>query len=215
MLIDLKEIIDEYKINIKGVIHLGAHKGEEIWTYKKNKISNLLIIEANPKLCKILKLKSSFYNFFFKMNISLENSLITNENNVLKDFNITNNSQCSSVLDLAKHSEIYPEIKIIKRNSIISNTLNYLFEKKYTISNFNFINMDIQGSELLALKGSTKILQFIDAIYTEINFEELYKNCALASELDYFLGKYNFKRVVTVTPNHPSWGDALYIKKNN
>ena len=33
MYIDLKKIIDEYKINIKGVIHIGAHKGEELYSY--------------------------------------------------------------------------------------------------------------------------------------------------------------------------------------
>jgi FkbM family methyltransferase len=213
MLIPLDQIISDYKINIKGIIHIGAHRGEEIWQYKRNKINNLLLIEANPDIFLNLKIKKFFYNFFFKMNILIENSLITDENNIQKNFNITNNTQSSSVLDLAKHAEIYPKIKVLKKVNISSKTLNYLFDLKYKISDFNFINMDIQGAELLALKGGSNILKYIEAIYTEINFDELYKNCALAKDLDSFLINYNFKRVATVHSSHNSWGDALYIKR--
>ena len=56
------------------------------------------------------------------------------------------------------------------------------------------------------------ILKNIDAIYTEINFEELYENCVLAKDLDNFLDNFKFKRVLTETPEHPTWGDALYLK---
>ena len=40
------------------------------------------------------------------------------------------------------------------------------------------MNLDIQEAELLALKGSDKILNYIDAIYTEVNLDEIYLNCA-------------------------------------
>ena len=69
----------------------------------------------------------------------------------------------------------------------------------------------IPGAELKP-SSCTKILKKIDAIYTEINFEELYEDCVIAQELDDFLKKFNFKRVLTNTPQDPSWGDALYIK---
>ena len=37
---------------------------------------------------------------------------------------------------------------------------------------------------------------------------------SLAEEMDNFLSNFNFKRVLTKTPEHHSWGDALYIKMN-
>ena len=50
-------------------------------------------------------------------------------------------------------------------------------------------------------------------IYTEINTNTLYKDCALVSEIDEYLSKYGFIRVETsMTPFE--WGDALYIKIN-
>ena len=66
MYINLNKIIDDYKIKIKGVIHVGAHKGEEIFSYYKNNIKDIILIEANKKLHKNLKFKK----FFLKYNIS-------------------------------------------------------------------------------------------------------------------------------------------------
>lgn len=36
MLIDLEEIIKKYNLNLRGVIHVGGHVGEEIKLYKKH-----------------------------------------------------------------------------------------------------------------------------------------------------------------------------------
>jgi FkbM family methyltransferase len=211
--ISLKEIITDYNLDIIGSIHLGAHHGEEIWSYKKNNINNLILIEANKNLINKLKIKKFVFNHFFKMNISLENCIISHQNNISVKLNITNNSQSSSILNLKKHSELYPHINVINEEIVASRTLDDLFSNKYKIKKFNFLNMDIQGAELLALRGAKNILKNIDAIYTEINFQELYEGCALAQDLDTFLKEYNFTRVRTVTPEHPSWGDALYLKK--
>tara|TARA_B100001248_G_scaffold221255_1_gene177379 strand:+ start:190 stop:831 length:642 start_codon:yes stop_codon:yes gene_type:complete len=213
MYINLNKIIDDYKIKIKGVIHVGAHKGEEIFSYYKNNIKDIILIEANKKLHKNLKFKKFFYNTFLKMNINLEIFAAYSSDDKFLNFNIMNNSQSSSILNLKTHKDLYPSIQIKEKSKVQTKTLDSLFENKFDIKKYNFINMDIQGSELEALKGSTNILNKIDAIYTEINFDELYVNCARADQIDNFLSNFNFERVLTKTPEHHTWGDALYIKK--
>jgi hypothetical protein len=79
------------------------------------------------------------------------------------------------------------------------------------MTKYNFWNFDIQGAELLALKGAMKSIEYVKALYLEVNIEEVYKGAALMSDLDDFLSKYNFKRVVTKMTGY-GWGDALYIK---
>ena len=64
MFISLKSIIQNYNLKIKGVIHIGAHKGEKISKYLKNNIKNIILIEANNELIKYLKLKILLYPFF-------------------------------------------------------------------------------------------------------------------------------------------------------
>jgi hypothetical protein len=77
--------------------------------------------------------------------------------------------------------------------------------------NCNFWNFDIQGAELLALKGATDWLPYADALYLEVNEKELYKKCGLIGDIDAFLKPYHFKRVITdITPY--GWGDALYVR---
>ena len=62
-----------------------------------------------------------------------------------------------------------------------------------------------------------KILNKLDIIYTEINYDYVYKNCALVSDIDNLLKKYNFVRYYTSDvknkKNISVWGDAIYLKK--
>ena len=62
------------------------------------------------------------------------------------------------------------------------------------IETLNFINLDIQGIELRALKSMEKYLKYIDYIYTEVNSEELYKECDLIGSIDSYLKQFGFQR---------------------
>lgn len=212
MYIDLKDIIKKFNLKINGIVHIGGCKGEELFSYFRNDIKNVILIEANPELINILKTKKFFFRHIFRMNLNIENFAAYYKDNVELDLNITNNLQSSSILKLNKHTELYPDIKVNKIIKVKTNTINKLFDSKYEIKNYNFLNLDIQGAELDALKGAENILNKIDAIYTEINFDELYEGCAQAEQIDYFLKEFKFERVLTETPDHPSWGDALYLK---
>ena len=57
------------------------------------------------------------------------------------------------------------------------------------------ILIDIQGYELEALKGMEKQLKYVDQIYLEVNFRQVYRNCSELKEIDKVLKKFNFYRV--------------------
>ena len=79
--------------------------------------------------------------------------------------------------------------------------------------NITLLTLDIQGAELQALRGAGRELAKVKAIFTEVNFEKVYKDCALIDELDSYLGGFGFKRVLTFR-TQAGWGDALYLSKN-
>ena len=83
---------------------------------------------------------------------------------------------------------------------------------KYDI-NYNFLNFDIQGAELKALKGMEEYLNKVDYIYTEVNCDYVYKNCALITEIDEYLSQFRLYRVETEWCQDFKWGDAFYIRK--
>ena len=55
-------------------------------------------------------------------------------------------------------------------------------------------------------------LKNIDYIYTEVNTEEVYKNCDQMSDLTEYLSKFNFSLADARIYKQFGWGDAFYIK---
>jgi FkbM family methyltransferase len=202
MLINLDYLVKKYNIKFKGILHIGAHECEEINVYERYvERNNILWIEAMPD--KVM-LNKSRYN-----NILIENVAVSDKEEQIK-FNISNNGQSSSLLELGLHKKFHPHVHYIDFFVVNTKLLKSILPN-YSI-NFNFLNLDIQGAELKALKGmGDEYLNKVDYIYTEVNSDYVYKDCALVTELDDYLSKFNFRRVETCwTPF--KWGDAFYIK---
>lgn len=203
MLIKFSDIVQKYQ-KPKGIIHIGAHLREEKIDYILNGVTNLLWVEANKKIYEqSLKKGLLEQELFF-------NEVITDCDNDTLQFNITNNGQSSSVLNLDKHKIYYPNIYVTETVKVKTKRFDTLVsENNINITNYNFLNLDIQGAELLALKSFGNLLNNIDYVYTEVNKAKLYENCALIEEIDAYLT--DFKRVETVITG-AEWGDALYIR---
>src|SRR5690606_4646518 len=92
-----------------------------------------------------------------------------------------------------------------------TNTLDEFVPRYKSLTKFNILNLDIQGAELKAMKGLSDWTD-IQAVFTEVNFQEMYKGCAIVSEIDEFLGEKGFLKVEQVDTG-AGWGDALYIRK--
>lgn len=203
MLISLNDLIKKYKINFKGILHVGAHECEEIQDYETNiSRDKILWIEALPEKVKLCKIRFS--------DINIENAIVSDiVENV--NFNISNNGQSSSILDFGLHSHYHPHVHYVSSFSVSTSLLKDILPK-YDIE-YNFLNFDIQGAELKALKGMEEYLDKVDYLYTEVNSDYVYKGCALVDELDEYLSKFNLIRVETKWTDC-KWGDAFYIRKN-
>ena len=55
MLLNLENLKLKYNLNIKGVIHIGAHVGQEMNTYKKINVPNVMFFEPIPSTFNKLK----------------------------------------------------------------------------------------------------------------------------------------------------------------
>ncbi len=141
-------------------------------------------------------------------------AVITDKDDDTVVFNMSNNVQSSSIFDLELHATEHPDVVYIDSVEMNTITVNsFLDSLKIDSTKLNFWNIDIQGAELLALKGASKYLQHVDVLYLEVNTKELYKGGALINEIDDFLASYKFSRKITEMTNH-GWGDALYIKSS-
>ena len=190
----------------KGILHIGAHMCEERVLYNSIKIgdNDILWIEAIGETVTYVKKINE--------NINIVQAVITDKDYEELNFMITNNKESSSIFNFGTHAIEHPHVFEIERRRLKSITLNTLFERNnIPRDRYDFINIDIQGAELKALKGAVHILPHIKAIYAEVNEKMLYEGAGLLPELDEYLATFNFKRVITNMTRH-GWGDALYIK---
>lgn len=208
MLIDFSYLCKKYQFKPRGILHIGAHDLEEMDKYLSEGVFKIIWIEGNLDLV----LKNS--HRVDGANQKLFHGLVYSEDNKEADFNITNNLQSSSILEFGKHKEYHPHVEFIETRKMTTTRVDSLLEKNgIGIKEFDFVNLDIQGVELQALKGFGKYLDNIKYIYTEVNSGEVYKNNDSIEDLDLFLSGFGFKRVETeMTPFE--WGDAFYVKKN-
>ena len=205
MLIPFTTLVRKYILKIKGIFHVGAHECEEKRDYEKHKITNVYWIEAMEDKVQMMKKRYK--------NINIYQDVISDVDGKEVTFNVSNNGQSSSILELGTHKEKHPQVHYIRQEKHLTKTLNTLIdEEKIDMDNVNFLNLDIQGNELRALKGMEKHLNKVDYIYTEVNVDYLYVDCCLLKELDEYLGKFGFKRVETSMCRNTGWGDAFYIK---
>jgi len=211
MLLNLNDIIKKYDLKIEGVLHIGAHFGEEYESYVSNNIKNLTFFEPVPTTFQRLKNK-------LEGKAILVNTALGNETGkITMNVETANQGQSSSILKPALHLSQYPHIKFEDKIEVDITTLDEYMTSFYSTGfigdapKYNMINIDVQGYELEVFKGAAKTLENINYIVTEVNRDVVYHQCAFVEDLDEYLGKYNFKRVET-TWDGGTWGDALYVK---
>jgi FkbM family methyltransferase len=207
MLIPLSKICSKYEIIPIGILHVGACQMEELQDYLDLSIKNVIWVEGNSRLVVENKQKAHDSG-----HILLE-GLIYDEDDLEVNFNLTNNLQSSSILSFEKHSEYHPHVYV--ENTIKAKTItlkNLLKSNNINFDFFDFVNLDIQGVELRALKGMGDYLNNVNYVYTEVNTGNVYSGNDTINEIDDYLGSMGFIRVETeITPYE--WGDAFYMKK--
>ena len=205
LLMDFNKIFRKYNLNITGIIHIGAHYGDELNDYISNGVQDIVLFE--PLSNNFDKLRENCINL--NANIQAYNVALGSKDGTATMYLSDNDTQSSSILKPKIHLTEIPWVHFEGTEEVEVKTLD-----GYDIKGCNFINIDVQGYEMEVFKGGKKTLEGIDYIYSEVNKAELYEGCAQMSELDSFLGEYDFERVETYWPEDwYNWGDALYIKK--
>ena len=203
MLLNFNELYVKYDMKIRGVIHIGAHYGEEHELYKQKNIENIVYVEPLTNNFKILKEN-------IKDNSILLNFALGNEEKEVEMFVETaNNGQSSSILEPKLHLVQYPHIVFNTKETVKMKKLDNI---NLDINKYNLINIDVQGYELEVFKGAERTLNNIDYIISEINRDDVYLNCTKINELINYLSQYDFE-LVEQTWDGQTWGDGLFIKR--
>jgi len=214
MLIKLSDLYQKYNPQIKGVIHVGGSHAEEQNDYLHHGIKKQVWIEAIPEVFEALEKNIAGNPQAMALNVCVSDKSFQNVT-----FNVTNNAgQSSSFLPMKEHLKYHPTVQVERTIDMVTLTMDDVFEQiehnqpQFAAKHFNFLNLDIQGAELLALKGFENNLHYIDYVYCEVNDEELYEGCPHVAEIDAFLINHGFEALeCKMTDCH--WGDKFYRRK--
>lgn len=202
MLIPLKSLLTKYNPSITGIIHVGAHYAEEHGDYVAAGVRNIVYIEACKEHVEKLR-ERTWPESVIIIHSALADYVGTAEMHVER----SNQGQSNSLLKPGTHTKHYPGIKFEEKEVVSVTKMDILiFNGRY-----NFLNLDVQGAELMVLKGATETLKSVDYIYTEVNKEQVYEGAAMVEDIDSFLS--DFHRVETKWTAQ-GWGDAFYIRKS-
>ena len=199
--------------NSTGIVHLGAHRGLEAevynWFGKK-----VIWVEALPKLYSELS-----DNLYFYKNQKAFQALLTDKDDIDTNFFVSNyDSACSSIFEFTeniKSSEIWSvrNHQMIDTLNLKSKKLDTLFDKEnIDPKQYNHWILDLQGAELLALKGAEKSLESCKSIYIEVSKKKFYTEGVLWDELKEWLISKNFYPTRNPIVDEE---DILFIKNNN
>jgi FkbM family methyltransferase len=204
----IRELVRLHNLEPLGVLHVGAHEAEEFNEYVENGFvdSNPIIwVEAQQELAEELRKKLD------PDRNKIYCAVAWDQNGVKKTFNITSKSASSSLFQLQKHQEFYPEIDVVQRIEVITSRLDTLLDDNDI---FDFVVLDIQGAESQAIVGLGSRIESVNWIYTEVSKTELYTGATTFTHLEKQMKELGFDRVFTAWDRRVGWGDALYARSS-
>lgn len=86
----------------------------------------------------------------------------------------------------------YKKEKYVQKEICVPSVTLASFFQEQKIDSVDLLWMDIQGAELMALKGARESLSGIKIIFLEVEFMEIYKGQPLFTDIKYFLNEHGF-----------------------
>jgi len=209
MLIPIKELLKAHNLDIKGIVHCGASYGQERDYYASMGLEEVIWIEAIPEVFDQLAINIEPYPNQIAVNACLGD---VDGNEVV--FNVSNNeAQSSSYLQLGTHKTAHPEVHYVKTFKTKTSRLDrVLYNMDIEIGKGWLLVGDLQGAEMLMLKGAGDLLHKFDACYLEVNTQAVYEGCALKDEVEGFLANFGFVGADEMIYEQWGWGDKLFVR---
>lgn len=186
----------------KGIIHVGASKGQEIEQYCQDGVKNVVWIEAIHSV--FAKLQSNILAAKVKYpstNHTPINALVSDVDGSVQTFHLFSNEYDSSSMFAPNPKEwVWPHVELQGKISLVTQRLDSCLKAaKVESKEYDFLVIDVQGAEGLVLKSAGEFLKSIQYLQVEASLKPFYKGGILLPELQAQLKELGF---AMVTPQH-------------
>lgn len=185
---DILFIKQKLNFSPKTIFDIGAARGQ--WSQAARMVfpeAQIYAFEPINESYKMMQERMKHDNCFRAFNFALS------DETTKISFGLNSFHDSSSILKMTEAHKI--EFKQTEKEEIIDiDTFRLDSIKEINIVDPVFLKIDVQGAELMVLRGAEKIFDKIDGIQMELNFENFYESQATYIEVCDFMYSHNFKR---------------------
>ena len=185
-----------------GVLHIGAHVGQEAQSYDEVGLE-VLWVEGDVEIFPRLKKNIESYPNQKALNVLLGDQ----DGQIVDFFRSSNDGQSSSLFEFG--GESFENVRTVEVEQLQLQRLDALLSMEES-RRFDHWVVDVQGAELLVLKGAGDLLKSCKWMNIEVSLRETYVGGAKFQDLCDYLSRYQL---------FPLWnppagfhGDVIFIK---
>lgn len=213
----LKDLVPK-SISLTTLIHVGAHLGQERHQYEQCGFQDVLWIEGSPKVHE--RLAEIIAEHTNEEDISPAGTrhrtacaLLTDQNNSeIELYEFSNDGASSSIFQSTDECrKRWPQVmETGEREKVRTRTLDHLADEVGLLESADVLVVDVQGAELLVLKGAKRVLSRVQAVVAEVSTLPFYAGGVLYPELEQFMKSHGFEPM-SLPPRH---GDLLFLRRH-
>ncbi|MEP0944117.1 MAG: FkbM family methyltransferase [Rhizobiaceae bacterium] len=221
----LKELLDDdHRINI---VDIGAGDGGYKPSYQlliDADFANIIGFEPDEEACKKLNAKGEKNAVYYPHFIGDGKDATFHETN----WSLTGSLFPPNTPLLRKFDNLNELVTLVDTHPVKTTRLDDIDE----LDRADFIKMDIQGAELMALENAQELLKSTFLVQAEVEFLELYKGQPLFSEVEQFMRSQGFlfhafdgsawagrpfkplgqNKLIKKSPRQMLWADAFFVR---
>ncbi|HQV39099.1 MAG: FkbM family methyltransferase [Flavobacteriales bacterium] len=119
-------------------------------------------------------------------------------------------NKSSSLLEPGRATEVFPWLEFNERITVPTRTLDD-FCAEHAIAAIDLIHMDVQGAELMVLRGASSMLPHIRTVWMEVERIPLYLDQPVKQEVEAFMTGNGFDLVISTVGR--TAGDQFWVNR--
>lgn len=197
-----------------AVIHVGAHEGQEVAAYLAAGARSVVLVEPNPE--HVATLRERFAGTPEVRIAGCAAGAEPGTATLRLHTSRSGDTQSASLLELAELGEV-GTVHTQGAVEVAVRTLDEIAGGEPC----DLLVVDVQGAELLALRGATELLTRVTAVVCEIELRPLYAGAPAEAAIVELLGAAGLERADTLHyelttaagERRLAWCDALFVRR--